>query len=282
MGKNIKNAKTTFLFCDGGSCRKAQSETAIREARAHLRNEGLWDTTHSIKTRCNGRCEDAPTCIVQPGNYWYKELTPQKAIEIIDSHTKEEKPVTPYLLYQENWKNINSDKEKSLAARIFKPKYDPIYGDILVCRAPNSDQYLYPLFKKLFKKPYNIEVKLPDYTVSTITAPHQVIYTEEFDMEIQGSQINFKMTIGSIAHIPQKDLSKEIIYHKVSVAEVLWNKTNPDQKSHIRFKNKMGQELLIISINNNTPIWEYILEIYLNMNIQQPNIVTLNEQQKEN
>ena len=76
MGKNLADVDYSFYHCDGGSCKKAGSENVLRDVRAHLRNNNLWDKTHSIKTRCNGRCEDAPTCIVQPGNYWYKNLTP--------------------------------------------------------------------------------------------------------------------------------------------------------------------------------------------------------------
>ena len=86
MGKNIANTTHTFLFCDGGSCQKKGSEQVVRTARAYLRNNGLWNTTHTIKTRCNGRCEDAPTCIVSNGDYWYKELTPEKIIPIVKSH----------------------------------------------------------------------------------------------------------------------------------------------------------------------------------------------------
>ena len=88
MGKDLANTNLTFLFCDGGSCQKAGSEQAARAARVYLRNNGHWDTTHTIKTRCNGRCEDASTCIVQPGNYWYKELTPEKVVNIIKSQRR--------------------------------------------------------------------------------------------------------------------------------------------------------------------------------------------------
>ena len=109
MGKDISKVTTTFQFCDGGSCKKAKSELAVREARAYLRNENLWDTTHTIRTRCNGRCEDAPTWIVQPGNFWYKNLTPEKAVEIVKSHVDTQQPVNEYLLYKEGDTQLHTE-----------------------------------------------------------------------------------------------------------------------------------------------------------------------------
>ena len=268
MGKNVAKAKTTFLFCDGGSCKKANSEMAVREARAHLRNEGLWDDTHSIRTRCNGRCEDAPTWIVEPGNFWYKNLTPKKAVEIIDSHTQNNKPIEEYLLYQNGWENMHSDNERPSKPFVFNEKTDSEYGNVLVSRSSASDQYLYPLFKKLFENYSDFSVRFPDNSETTISKNHQVEYTDVFDMIVSGEETNFKLAIGPITKVMEKDVAQEIKDRKVGVAEVIWDQENSEYIGYLRLKNRKGKFLMTISIpKRNSDAWNYFIGIYLNMDI---------------
>ncbi|CAM1374673.1 hypothetical protein [Tenacibaculum xiamenense] len=268
MGKNVAKAKTTFLFCDGGSCKKANSEMAVREARAHLRNEGLWDDTHSIRTRCNGRCEDAPTWIVEPGNFWYKNLTPKKAVEIIHSHTQNNKPIEEYLLYQNGWENLDSDNERPSKPFVFNEKTDSEYGNVLVSRSSASDQYLYPLFKKLFENYSDFSVRFPDNSETTISENHQVEYTDVFDMIVSGEETNFKLAIGPITKVMEKDVAQEIKDRKVGVAEVIWDQENSKYIGYLRLKNRKGKFLMTISIpKRNSDAWNYFLSIYLNMDI---------------
>ena len=160
MGKNLATATTTFFFCDGGSCQKAGSEIVTRNARAYIRNNNLWNKTHTIKTRCNGRCEDAPTCIVQSGNYWYKHLTASKIQEIIESHVNQQKGVTPYLLYQDNWDKVISEKEiKPFKPKGFQHKNDVDLG--MCCKQKDLVQiniyilYFYFYFKQKVVHCYN-------------------------------------------------------------------------------------------------------------------------------
>ncbi|MFS0576809.1 (2Fe-2S) ferredoxin domain-containing protein [Sporosarcina sp. 179-K 3D1 HS] len=67
------------LICNGSSCLKKQGEemtVAIREA---LTEQGLDDRVHTARTRCQGRCKDAPTVIVYPEGTWYQKLTTEEA-----------------------------------------------------------------------------------------------------------------------------------------------------------------------------------------------------------
>ncbi|CAM1343189.1 (2Fe-2S) ferredoxin domain-containing protein [Tenacibaculum amylolyticum] len=279
MGKNIAKATTTFLFCDGGSCKKAKSEMAVREARAHLRNEGLWDTTHSIRTRCNGRCEDAPTWIVQPGNFWYKNLTPEKAVEIIDAHTTTNQPVESYLLYKDGDESLVSDNERTVKPVVFTEKNDAEYGEVLVARAPASDQFLYPLFKKLFETPSQIQVTFPNQSTQVVTESHKVTYTDTFDIVVSDSEVDLTLAIGPITKTMEKEVAQEIIDRKVGVAEVIWTQKDADYIAHIRLKNRKGKFLVLLSIpKSNNALWEYILSIYLSMDSKNPKIVVSLEQ----
>jgi len=260
MGKNISQVHTTFQFCDGGSCRKAKSEIAIREARAYLRNKGLWDDTHTIKTRCNGRCEDAPTWIVQPGNFWYKNLTPEKAISILKSHLENGMPVEESLLYKEGWNQLVTENERVISPIVFKDKIDPEFGDVLVARAFASDQHIYPLFQYLFQEPKPIAVQQYEEALIEIKTPHTVDYSDDYDIHISGKELQLRL---AIAGIP-KDISDKIADRKVSISEVIWLKKNAIFTKAIRLKNKKGKHLTTIWIKEeDTTTWEHVLTIYL-------------------
>lgn len=268
MGKNLTKVDLTFEFCDGGSCKKAQSEQAIREARACIRNNDLWDKTHTIKTRCNGRCEDAPTWVVHPGNYWYKNLTPEKAIKIITSHTENNTPVDEFLLFKNEWDQMKSDKEKIIPPVAFKQKQNIDFGNHLVARASASDQYIYPLFKFLFEQDHAFNVCLNDNKYK-IDKKHTVDYTDTVDIEVSGSVLNFKFAIGGVT----KTDDGAIQDRKVGVSEVIWLQENTIFDKAIRFKNRKGKELITFWFNkNDTVVWNYILKIYLGMDPEKPRI----------
>ncbi len=273
MGKNIAKVTTTFEFCDGGSCRKAQSELAVREARATLRNNGLWNDTHTIRTRCNGRCEDAPTWIVQPGNYWYKNVTPEKSIAIINAHTKDDKPVEEYLLYQNEWEDLRSDNERSSKRPVFISKEDAQYGKALIARAPASDQYIYPLAQFLFTQSISFGIQFPNQEIQVIENKHTVCYTDSYDLEIEGIAANFKIAIGPITKADEKTVDTAVLDRKVGVSEVLWLQKNSIFTKAIRLKNRKGKHVVTFWIRDeDITTWEYILRIYLDMDPINPRI----------
>ena len=163
MGKDLTQVSTTFYICDGGSCRKAGSDPVMRATRAYLRNQGLWDTTHTIKTRCIGRCEDAPAAIVQPGDYWYKNLDGKNIVEVMKKHLEEDQPLEELLVFKEGSTVINSDKERpKKVPKPFALKEDEDLGLIYATKGFSTDQYTYPLFL------YLTETK----GAATLTFPH--------------------------------------------------------------------------------------------------------------
>ncbi len=262
MGKNITKVTTTFQFCDGGSCQKAKGEIAVREARAYLRNAGLWEDTHTIKTRCNGRCEDAPTWIVQPGNFWYKNVTPEKAVTILKAHIEENQPATEHLLYQEGWSTLATENEKTLPLPVFKPQNDSVYGEVLVARAFASDQHLYPLFQYFFQEPKPIGIQVGEAPIVDLVQPHQVVYRDAYEIEVKGAQVQFSLAIAAIP----KDIAVPIAERKVSIAEVVWLKKKAIFTKAIRLKNKKGKHLVTFWIKEEDQrTWEHVLRVYLAM-----------------
>ncbi|KAA1245177.1 ferredoxin [Aquimarina sp. RZ0] len=274
MGKNIAKVTTTFQFCDGGSCQKAKGEMAIREARAYLRNQGLWDDTHTIKTRCNGRCEDAPTWIVQPGNFWYKNVTPEKAVSIVKSHMDQNKPAEEYLLYKEGWSILLTENEKTAALPLFKYKTEITIGELLIARAFASDQHLYPLFQYFFQESTSIGIQTGEQNIKIIDQPHKVDYSDKYDIKITGEQLQLTLAIGGIT----KDVSSTVTERKVSVAEVIWLKKKAIFTKALRLKNKKGKHLVTFWIKEDDEnTWEHILKVYLSMPSNQIRIENENE-----
>lgn len=259
MGKDLSNVTTTFFFCDGGSCQKAGSEKVVRAARAYLRNNELWDSTHTIKTRCNGRCEDAPTCIVSPGEFWYKELTPEKIIPILKSHLNEESSLESSLVYQKGWNKLASDNERDkITPKPFQLKNEVALGEHWVTKGFSSDQYLFPLFQYILEnKPKGI-IRLSTGNSFNLKQIESVVYVEAFTMEIRfidASIIN--LTIGAIP----KTVSPEIKNEKITSTEYI---SLISGGKIIQFKNNKG--VLIASISfpqEENELWNYCTKIQL-------------------
>lgn len=266
MGKNIVNTKHTFFFCDGGSCKKAGSEQVVRTARAYLRNKELWDSTHTIKTRCNGRCEDAPTCIVHPGEFWYKELTPEKITHIVKGHINNECPIETELLFQDGWKNQTSNNERApIKPKPFELKDDKELGACYITKGFSSDQYLYPLFLYLFENPKGITLSISNENTIPFEEICTVDYSKEYTLELMTKTKTIALTISAV---PKEN--KELQQSKISVTEYFYQKET--QQKGIRFKNKFGEVLGKILIDpNESDIWSYCTKIQLlNTNVTHP------------
>ncbi len=260
MGKELSKVSNTFLFCDGGSCQKAGGEQVVRAARVYLRNNGLWDTTHTIKTRCNGRCEDAPTCIVQTGDYWYKDLTPKKITEIVASHTGNSKSVPEYLLYKDGDDKINSENERAIVKpKDFKLKEDTNLGWCFITKGFNSDQYLYPLFVYLQNNDVKGRLTFADGNSFLVNELDKVMYEDAYIMNLSfknKTQVN--LTIGAVP----KEAPLLLVQSKVSSTEYFISKDK--LKKGVRFKNKMGKFVAELQLDIEDAIfWQYCLDIQL-------------------
>ena len=258
MGKDLSKTTHTFLFCDGGSCQKKDSEQVIRTARAYLRNNGLWNTTHTIKTRCNGRCEDAPTCIVSSNDYWYKELTPQNIIPILKSHIENNEPVEAYLLHKKGWEEMTSDNERaSIKPKPFELKNDEALGECYITKGFSSDQYLYPLFLFLKENPKGVFLHLADSSPIPFEEITNVDYTTKYNVELTTNTAVISLTIAAVPK-EKKDLQKS----KISSTEYFHQKKTG--QTGIRFKNKFGEligKILFDSTSNKG--WQYCTSIQL-------------------
>lgn len=263
MGKNIANTKQTFFFCDGSSCQKAGSEQVVRTARAYLRNNEHWNDTHTIKTRCNGRCEDAPTCIVYPGEFWYKDLSADKISHIVQRHINNECPIETELLYQKGWEEQASHKERPpVIPKAFELKNDKELGNCFITKGYSSDQYLYPLFLYLLENPKGVTLHLTNQNPVLFSEIDAVDYTKQYTLELQTKTDCIELTI---AGVPKEN--KKLQRSKISITEYFYQKET--QQAGIRFKNKFGETLGKIEFDSlENKAWNYCIKIQLqNINL---------------
>lgn len=259
MGKNLAKAQYTFLFCDGGSCQKAGSEAAVREARAYLRNAGLWDQTHTIKTRCNGRCEDAPTCIVHPGNHWYKQLDAEQAVRIVKSHVEQDKPLRESLLYSEGWDALDSAKERPPAIpKPFTRVTDAQLGDCYLTKGFSSEQYLHPLFRHILEQKPKGTLAMAGAPEVALDALRAVVFTHENTMDLHfGMDTLVQLVIGKVT----STATEAVMARKITGAEYYWQ---PETRMcGIRFKNKKTEWVGMLRFPAEDALWDYCLRIML-------------------
>src|SRR5690242_21609134 len=72
---NLNGTKQHVLICNGSSCMRKGGEEATQAIRNKVTELDLDETVHTTRTRCNGRCKDAPVAIVYPSGDWYKQVT---------------------------------------------------------------------------------------------------------------------------------------------------------------------------------------------------------------
>lgn len=81
--KDLINTKKCLFICNGGSCLKKNAEEVTQVFRKHIKVNGLDDDYHTIKTKCIGRCDDAPVVLISPDNIWLKEVNSDRCDHIL-------------------------------------------------------------------------------------------------------------------------------------------------------------------------------------------------------
>ncbi|BDD02577.1 (2Fe-2S) ferredoxin domain-containing protein [Aureibacter tunicatorum] len=271
MGKDLAKVKHTFFFCEGGSCKKAGATEVIRSSRAYLRNNGLWNKAHTVKTHCNGRCEDAPTCVIYPGNHWHKNLTKDSVVEVIKGHVGDDSLDDKHLLFKESWTSIKSDNErKPIKPKPFELKIDHQYGEVYATKGFASDQYLHPLFLFLKNCKSNSGFSLADGRVLHFRHLQEVNYNAPYALQLIFENVNTPLEV--IIGVLPKSIDKSFWERKITSAEYI--QTADQDQRIIRLSNKNGQWIGSVELDNSDEeLWNYCQEIqllgtYLNKSIE--------------
>lgn len=107
--KDLINTKKCLFICNGGSCMKKDAEEVTQSIRKNIREMDLDDSFHSVRTKCIGRCDDAPVVMIAPDNIWLKHIDYTKCDVLIAAIQTGEIKNNETFMYQMGDATINSD-----------------------------------------------------------------------------------------------------------------------------------------------------------------------------
>jgi len=87
-----------IYFCNGEACLQKGGDELTVWMRERLRQTGLANQIHTVRTRCSGFCDHAPVLVVQPDNTWYGIVDTDAGELILQSHLKHGKIVENKLI----------------------------------------------------------------------------------------------------------------------------------------------------------------------------------------
>lgn len=84
MGKKDYSHIEDFVFvCTGKDC-KSESKSLQKAFKEALDKNGMKKTSKVIKTKCTGRCKEAPVIII--GSEWLSHVKPSDADKLVKKH----------------------------------------------------------------------------------------------------------------------------------------------------------------------------------------------------
>ncbi|OIK09227.1 NADH dehydrogenase [Bacillus sp. MUM 116] len=123
---NLNGTKHHVLICNGSSCMRKGGEEATLAIRNEINNLDLDGYIHTTRTRCNGRCKDAPVAIVYPEGTWYKEVTPEIGSRIVQQHLLGGTLLQDQIIYQFDGIGFKHPEKTECVEGILKPEKKPV------------------------------------------------------------------------------------------------------------------------------------------------------------
>ena len=107
--KDLVNSKKCLFICNGGSCMKNNAEDVTQAIRKSIKDFNLDDDYHTVRTKCMGRCDDAPIAMVAPDNIWLKNINPNQCDLLLTDMELNELNNSDKFLYKMGESKINSN-----------------------------------------------------------------------------------------------------------------------------------------------------------------------------
>lgn len=81
MGKDYSKVENFLFICNGSDCKSSGAKELEKMFSYELKYRGLKDKTVIIKTKCTGRCKEAPVVIVNEN--WLTKVKPRNVEDIV-------------------------------------------------------------------------------------------------------------------------------------------------------------------------------------------------------
>lgn len=76
----------TVIVCGGTGCISSHCGDVMTALKKQYITRGLREEVRIVESGCIGLCSLGPTVLVQPGNIFYVNMTPEKMIQVVDKH----------------------------------------------------------------------------------------------------------------------------------------------------------------------------------------------------
>ncbi|MCF0228609.1 MAG: NADH-quinone oxidoreductase subunit NuoF [Parasporobacterium sp.] len=84
--EETSNYSYTVIVCGGTGCISSHCGEVMTALKKQYVTRGLREEARIIESGCLGLCALGPTVLVQPGNIFYVNMTPEKIVQIVDKH----------------------------------------------------------------------------------------------------------------------------------------------------------------------------------------------------
>ncbi len=105
---DLLETKKCLFICNGGCCMKKDAELVTVGIRKHIADLGFKDSVHTVRTRCIGRCDDAPVVFSSPDSVWYKEVFPEDVPQFVQNYLHSNQLIEKHHLHKMGENQINS------------------------------------------------------------------------------------------------------------------------------------------------------------------------------
>ncbi len=85
--------KHVFICTSGKTCPLEGADEVLDAMRREIASRGLKKEIRINKSGCLDQCGNGPVAVVYPEATWYAHLTPADAIEIVEEHLVNNRPV---------------------------------------------------------------------------------------------------------------------------------------------------------------------------------------------
>lgn len=195
--------------------------------------------------------------IVHPGNYWYKNVDPERGVDIVKSHLEKKQPLREALLFEENGDQLNSDNERSNSfIKPFEEKTLPTGNYGWMTKGLSSDQYLYPLMKKCLELDIEGSYQDPQGNTRDLRSLSQVIFIDAYTMELRFGEEISSLLIGAV---PKSDTTQR---QEDKVRGTYYFIESNEIQKGIQFRNRKGEAMGTLLFKSDA-FWEYCTDIQL-------------------
>jgi (2Fe-2S) ferredoxin len=254
MGKDLTKVTNTVFICNGGTCKKNGAEENTRELRCAIKMEGLHEITHTIKTLCQGQCENAPVLFLNPEGIWYKRMTAETIDEFVKQKLSRRTGFEGHILFRDGWttmRPVKTIEPKTLDELI--DHTDDHVGDIYGALIYPWEHNVYPLLKEIFLV-YRSGLTIFHFDRILNSAVFKIDYKDGRALiggDIAGEDFDIVMSV------PRES---EHFLHKVSKIKLY---RRSDALQGIYFMNSRQGVFLRIEWRTHNNFWNHLVDNYV-------------------